>query len=188
MWLGFYKIQKGEKEENIEWQEWKCRRTWRSCCHSERNWCLQLWTICRSEHVTERSLENLISDEKQEGFVQIEEPEIPLHGTGSLGGSLPHMDVQKTKHTINDLHIMELMILQVVSRQLCLTKLILRCLRWFLPWQITMLSKIYVGCLNFIRAIPPGQIATLYAFCGRSVMIWSSLKCYTRLELTKHLI
>ena len=54
--------------------------------------------------------------------------------------------------------------------------------------QITMLSKIYVGCLNFIRAIPPGQIATLYAFCGRSVMIWSSLKCYTRLELTKHLI
>ncbi|RVW94517.1 hypothetical protein CK203_030871 [Vitis vinifera] len=110
----------------------------------------------RSEHVTERSLENLISDEKQEGFVQIEEPEIPLHGTGSLGGSGEQAAV---------LDEVDFKVSTLVS-----------------ALQITMLSKIYVGCLNFIRAIPPGQIATLYAFCGRSVMIWSSLKCYTSLK------
>ena len=64
---------------------------------------LQLWTVRRSEHVTERSLENFISDGKQGGFVQIG-PEIPVRGTGSLGGSLPRMDVRKAKHNTNDLH------------------------------------------------------------------------------------
>lgn len=41
---------------------------------------LQLWTVRRSEHVTERSLENSISDRKQGGFVQIG-PKIPVRGT-----------------------------------------------------------------------------------------------------------
>ena len=99
-----------------------------------------------------------------------------------------HIWMSKRQKILLMIFIMELMILRVMSRQLWLMKLILRCLPWFLLLQITMLSKIYVGCLSFIRAIQPRQITTLYAFCGRSVMIWSSLQCYTRLELKKHLI
>ncbi|RVW37198.1 Protein timeless-like [Vitis vinifera] len=49
------------------------------------------------------SLENSISDGRQEAVIQIE-PEIPVLGTGNLGGSLPHMDVQKAKNTTDDLH------------------------------------------------------------------------------------
>ena len=94
-----------------------------------------------------------------------------------------HVWMSGRPNTILMIFIMELMILGVMSRQLCLIKLILRCLPWFLLLQISMLSKIYVGCLNFIRTIQPGH----YAFCRRSVKIWSSLQCHTRLELNKHL-
>ena len=48
-------------------------------------------------------LENSIPDGRQEGFIQIDEPEIPVLGSGSLEGSLPHMDVQKAKHPTDDL-------------------------------------------------------------------------------------
>ena len=48
-------------------------------------------------------LENSIPDGRQEGFIQIDEPEIPVLGSGSLEGSLPHMDVQKAKHPTNDI-------------------------------------------------------------------------------------
>ena len=86
-----------------------------------------------------------------------------------------HVWMSGRPNTILMIFIMELMILGVMSRQLCLIKLILRCLPWFLLLQISMLSKIYVGCLNFIRTIQPGH----YAFCRRSVKIWSSLQCHT---------
>ena len=48
--------------------------------------------------------ENSIPDGRQEGFIQIDETEIPVLGSGSLEGSLPHMDVQKAKHPTDDLH------------------------------------------------------------------------------------
>ena len=109
------------------------------------------------------SLENSISDGRQEGLVQVDEPEIPVLGQEVLE-AVCHIWMTKRPNILPMIFIMELMILRAMSRQLWLMKLILKCISWFLLLLITMLSKIYVGCLSFIRAIQPGQITTLYAF------------------------
>lgn len=54
-------------------------------------------------NTSQNSLENSTSDGRQEGFVQIDEPEIPFLETGTLGSSLSNMDVQKAKHTTDDI-------------------------------------------------------------------------------------
>ena len=109
------------------------------------------------------SLENSISDGRQEGLVQVDEPEIPVLGQEVLE-VVCHIWMTKRPNILPMIFIMELMILRAMSRQLWLMKLILKCISWFLLLLITMLSKIYVGCLSFIRAIQPGQITTLHAF------------------------
>ena len=48
-------------------------------------------------------LEISIPDGRQEGFIQIDELEILVLGSGSLEGGLPYMDVQKAKHPTDDL-------------------------------------------------------------------------------------